>query len=676
MSSSLARYPVNLFLAIIHICKGVSVRMKKVFLSIRTARKPGKLWLSANPFPQYEMLRSNIFAFNFSTSTIKKSEPKPKAASPIFDSEYFTKTKVNTIMLDQEKMRHENDLKNAYDEYISLLKARENSEKLKCKSCGTGPLQSNDLDSDKYYKPPKFTAQLGFKKYTGHTEKDQLFTEAELALKKEMGIYENASNLVDEKEVVLEQKVKQLAEIATFKVECLRCQQLNSHGVFDIFGQQVNQILEKIPSDGKIVNVLSILDFPLSCSKEMIKGRNPKDIWHVVTKADLFFRQEVQLNRTGLQYVQEVLEKYLGADPEKVFFVSTTKSWNNEELLQKLPSGAFYFVGRANAGKSSLIKSLIASTHGVDTQDNLVKKIEKKNMNYLEKLGLDSPGTSHIPGYTRDFQKFKINDRITVYDTPGIFPNDLGFYKYLTEKIARKQPKYTAFVAEDKRRFKKLDVKGPKIFSGKSLYSYGGFFYLQPPKGAIFKRCLAFKLGEKTFEARYSKLSRAEEINETRPKQIGNRFGVTKEAFYNLKRYVIPPFYGVIDIVIQDLGFLSIKMTSSPDDVDGLFQIWIPEGVRVIVRESIFNFLYKSHDLVDETGNKLKKENISRRGATRLRTILDEDKLHFTELVQVPVIESDEQAFFSVCPPEDMKINNFADSQEEYKNQYWRKIII
>ncbi|ODQ48066.1 hypothetical protein PICMEDRAFT_15909 [Pichia membranifaciens NRRL Y-2026] len=650
--------------------------MRRVLFSIKTTGKPGRLGFKANPFPQYDFLRSNIPAFSFSTSNMNKSEPKPKVELPIFSSEYYTKTKAHAVMLNQEKVKHEYDLKNAYDEYLSFLKSREISEKLKCKSCGTGPLQSNDSGSDKYYKPPKFSAQIGFKKNIGHLQKNQLFTEAELALKKEMGIYDEASNLAEEKEIVFEQKVKQLAELANSKVECLRCQQLNSHGVFDIFGQQIDQVLEKIPSNGKIVNIVSILDFPLSCSKGIIKGRDPKDIWHVVTKADLFFRQEVQLNRTGLQYVQEVLEKYLDADPEKVFFVSTTKSWNNEELLQKLPGGDLYFVGRANAGKSSLIKSLIASTHGVDTQNVLAKKIEKKSMNYLEKLGLDSPGTSHIPGYTRDFQKFKINDRITVYDTPGIFPNDLGFYKYLTEKLARKQPKYTAFVAEDKKRYKKLDVKGPKVFSGKSLYSYGGFFYLQPPKGAIFKRCLAFKLGEKTFEARYSKLGRAEEINETRPKQIGNRFGVTKEAFYNLKRYVIPPFYGTVDIVIQDLGFLSIKMTSSPDDVDGLFQIWVPEGVRVIVRESIFNFLYKSHDLVDETGNKLKKENISKRGATRLRAIFDEDKLHFTELVQVPVNESDEQAFLSVCPPGDMKISNTADSQEEYKNQYWRKIKI
>lgn len=72
--------------------------------------------------------------------------------------------------------------------------------------------------------------------------------------------------------------------------------------------------------------------------------------------------------------MQEVLEEYLGADPEKVFFVSTTKSWNNDELLQKLPAGQLYFVGRANAGKSSLIKSLIASVHGVDTQNKLVQK--------------------------------------------------------------------------------------------------------------------------------------------------------------------------------------------------------------------------------------------------------------------------------------------------------------
>lgn len=660
-------------------CKRILLRMKQrrllsflrdnlIKVSLRPVFSPRQSCLFA----------SSRYAFHNIASNLNQDNGIITKGHNISDAEYYSKTKTDSIKLQHEKIKTVNDLQKAYDEFVLLLKNREEDTKLKCKSCGIRPLQSKDPDSENYYKIPKFSAQLEHKKDCGHREADKLFSEAELALKREMGIYDkaNGSELLDEKEVRLQQKIKELGEVATFKVECLRCHQLNSHGVYDINGKQIQQILEKIPLDGKIVHVISILDFPLSCSREILKGRNPKEIYYVVTKADLFFRKGVQVNRTGLQYVQEVLEEYLGADPEKVFFVSTTKSWNNDELLQKLPAGQLYFVGRANAGKSSLIKSLIASVHGVDTQNKLVQKIEKKKMNYLEKLGLDSPGTSHVPGYTRDFQKFTLNGRLTIFDTPGIFPNNLGIYRYLTNEVARKQPKYTAFVAEDKKRFRKLDVKGPKIFSGKSLYSYGGFFYLQPPKGAIFKRCLAFKLGEKTFEARYAKLSRAEEINETRPRQLGNRYGVKKEAFYNLQRYVIPPFYGVIDIVVQDLGFLSIKITSSPDDVDGLFQIWVPDGVRVIVRESIFNFLYKTHDMVDETGNKLKKENISKRGVTRLRRILDEDKLHFTELVQVPVNEANEKAFSNVCPPEDMKVSDAASSQDEYKNQYWRKIDV
>ncbi|KAG0674658.1 Mitochondrial ribosome small subunit biogenesis protein [Pichia californica] len=585
---------------------------------------------------------------------------------------YFQPTKKGDIKLIQDKVTCQNDLKHAYEEYVSLIKQIEEKGKLKCKSCGISGLQSKDDNSDRYYKIPKVSLQLQSKKNSQSVNSRR----GEYALMEELGIdtEDETSKLFDRGDILIEQRVKELSEAANYKVECLRCKNLRNHGLFDINQSKVENILEKIPANATIVNVISFFDFPLSCNKELIKGRNPKDIYYVVTKADLFFRQEVQLNRTGLIYVQDFLQKYLDADRNKVFLVSTNKSWNNNDLLQKLPNGKVYLVGRANAGKSSLIRSLIAYNHGIDIQDKVVKNIEKKNMNYLEKVGLDSPGTNHIPGFTREFQKFKITDKLTIFDTPGIFPEDHGIYRYLSPDILRKKPKYPGFVPEDLRRFTKTSIKGPKIYNGKSLFSYAGYFYLQPPAGAIFKRCIGIKSGEKKFEVRYPSMKRAAELNEERPKQLGNRYAVKPEAYVKLRRYVIPPFYGTFDIVIQDIGFISIQPTNSPTATNGLYQIWVPEGVRVIVRESIFNFIYKTHGLVDETGNKLKKEKIASRGVTRLRRLSDEDKLHFTELVPVDIDSTSEEAFAQVCPPEDMNVAGSATSQETYKNQYWRKL--
>lgn len=612
--------------------------------------------------------RGVIFQSQYSTSTTIEKIPCSKKIS---GKKFFMKTNNENIKLIQENIKNEADLRESYEEYVSLLQKQEKLEKLKCKSCGIHPLQSKNPAKSKYYKIPKIDLHIQ-KKKEGLT---QVHKEAEIELLKEMGLDKDSTQtpLADVEDILIEQKAKELGEIANYNVECSTCQQVKYHGDVVIAETQIEEILKKIPSNGIIVNVISLFDFPLSCTKDIIKERDPKSIWYVVTKADLFFRKDSQLNKTGLHYVQDFLCEYLKADPAKVFLVSTTKSWNNHELLQKLPKGKIYLVGSANVGKSSLVRSLIASVNNIDMKSKVFKKIEKKNMDYLEKVGLNSPGVYHIPGFTKDFQKFKINDRITIFDTPGILPAT-DIFKYMTQELLRKKPNYPIFVAEDLKRYVKTRINGPKIYSGNSLYSYGGFFYLQPPKNAIFKRCMAFKYKMTTFEARYKDMKRAKEINEKRPKQIGNRYGVNKDAFLSLKRYVIPPFYGTIDIVIQGIGFLSIKPTSSPDDVDGLFQIWVPEGIHVIVRESIFNFIYKTHDIVDETGNKLKKENIARRGATRQRRISRENKLHFTELVEVPTEEKRETAFASVCPPEDMKIGDAATAQEEYKNQYWRNL--
>lgn len=615
----------------------------------------------------------------FSTHNNAEGKAEKGQINYAYGSKYFAWNRVKSnIKLLQQNVKTEEDLRSVYDDYVKLMANQENDNKLKCKSCGATPLNSKDPNNEKYYKIPKVDTAIEMKKESENNAEKKSPSGSELELMKEMGIEEDVKNSVIHNfyDIRFEQKVKEMSEVLTFKVDCLRCRNLKSHGVYNIDGQNSEEIMNKIPADGTIVNVVSLFDFPLSCDLSILKGRNPKDIWYVVTKADLFFGNKNQLQKTGTPYVADVLQEYLGADPEKVFLVSSLRSWHNEQILEKLPEGKVYFVGRANAGKSSLIKSIIASVNKVDLQTKVAKNIEKKKMDYLEKVGLAAPGANHIPGFTRDFQQFKLNDKFTVIDTPGIFPSTLGIHKYILEEVLRKEPHYPKFVAEDSKRYQKLGIQGPKLFSGDSLYSYGGFFYLQPPKGAIIKRCLSFKVKDKVYEARYRHFGKAKEINETRPKQIGNRFAVKKETMDNMQRYVIPPFYGTIDIVIQDLGFISIQPTSSPQQVKGLFQIWVPEGVRVIVRESIFSFIYKTHDLVDETGNRLKKENIARRGATRLRRIIDEDKLHFTELLPIPNHYSSDNAFAAVCPPEDRIASNFATSQEEYKNQYWRRLKI
>ena len=613
--------------------------------------------------------RNNSAPQGSNTDDFKNHTPSSKKIN-IESCKFYVGTKKGLIKVNTEAIRNEVDLKAANEEYISLMKSGEERHKLTCKSCGKAPLQSTDKTLDNYYKIPQISLRLPpndtFPKSITHG--DYL---------KMAGIVEPANDLASEYDVMFANKVKEFSEVANYHVECLRCHELRKHGKYDISPYHLTEILEKIPKDGTILNVVSILDFPLSCDKNILNGRDPKSIYYAVTMADLFYRKEVQIDRTGLQYVKDVLAEYMDADPAKVFFVSSLKSWDIGELDKCLPAGDVYFVGRANVGKSSLIKALVAHRHGISMDQTVVKKMEKKDQNYLQKVGLDAPGSFHVPGFTREFTKYIISDKYTVVDTPGFFPEGMGIYQHMTPETIRQKPKFKYFVAEDLRRYLSPNFKGPKIYDGKDLYSYGGFFYLQPPKNVVFKRALAFNKGEEKQEVRYGRMQRAEEINLTRPVEIGKRYAVNKEAFEKLERYVIPPFFGTIDIVVQDLGFISIQPTSSPSATNGLFQIWVPAGVKVIIRECIFQYMYRVRDAYDETGNRLKKKNIPKRGASVLKRITEEGKLHFSELVPVTADLPVDEAFKLVCPVDDMIITPEKQKKfawEGFPNQYWRKL--
>lgn len=610
-----------------------------------------------------------VFRRQFGNSLILKIDSKNVNIKPNW--EFFRKTAKNGITIRPETLKDTNDFQLATNEYKKIMEQLENNGSIKCKTCGTTSLQSNNSSDDKYFELPKVS--LKFPKKNNTVDVNNL----DESILKEMGISIEDGPVTSEFQVKVEQKKHEIIEKYTHLIECKRCQNLKQHGIYDIHGCDVDSVMNNIPDNATVVHVVSLFDFPLSCNSEIMKNRDPKSIYYAVTKADLFYRKEVQIERTGLEYVRDVLKEYMNADPAKVFLVSSIKAWDINPFINKIPAGDVYFVGRANSGKSTLIKSIIASEYKIKLDDKVVKKIENKKKSYLENVGIASPGTYYIPGFTKEVQKFQYKGKYNLFDTPGFFPQNGGIYSHMLGGVIRKKLRYSQFTPEQRNRYTKIKVKGPKIFSGKSMYSYGGFFYLVPPKNVVMKTCLSFNRSESNFEARYADFKRAAEINKTRPVQIGKRYGVKPEAFDKLVRYVIPPFYGNIDIVIQDLGFLSIQPTSSVDNVEGLFQIYVPEGTRVIIRESIFKYAYKTHDTVDETGNRLRKDNISKRGATVLKSIYDEDKLHFSELIKVDMDIPSEKAFESVCPVADMKISKEKAhnlTQEKYPNQYWRKL--
>lgn len=577
------------------------------------------------------------------------------------------------LKLKKEAVTDNAALNKAYQEYLTLLKFEEDKHQLKCRSCGIAPLQSTDPNAENYYQPSKFVPTV--QKKSNH----DIPEEAKRELLQHMGI-EEGSLIGDSTVICHERNVIKLSNISNYLVCCKRCLDLVDHGVIDIAHYNLADIMKKIPKEAIVVNVMSLVDFPTACDSAVYKDRDPKSIYYFITGGDYFYRIKEQIRNSGEQYVRGVLAKYMDADPEKVFLVSAKKGWYVRESFKKLPPGSVYLVGRSNAGKSSLIKKLIVTQENIKLDKNTAKT-EINSERYLASLGINAPGVHLVPGFTRDMQKFDKIPGYTIYDTPGYIQADHGLYKHILPELIRKEREYPQFSAEDHKIYSSFKFKGKAGYDGNVLCSYGGVFFLQPPHGIVFQRANFFPYKTNQTEYRYRNWHRAREANYKRTKANVGKFVLKKESFEDMDRYVIPPFYGTVDIVIQDFGFFSLAPTSSPKDVSGLFQIWVPSNVRVILRDSIFKYLYKRHELYDKTGNVIKKSNIVKKGVSALQKITD-DKLHFSELISAdPKIENSD-AFLLACPKKDIKPPIVGRAQDgrpvypKYKNPYWRKLKV
>ncbi|GMM30275.1 Gep3 protein [Martiniozyma asiatica (nom. inval.)] len=624
---------------------------------------------------------------NFNYLKLFKARIEDSLDEKEFDVRAFWKIK-------EQKINNNQDLIDAYDEVKKLAIDEEKRNKHRCTTCAAHPLQSSDPEGSNYYKIPT----LDEKKFNFRSTNRGTFSDATAVLMDELanerkrqdmefreqakadGLYvpdispENLEyNPMSWDDYSRKSLIDSLNDIALLNFKCERCNGMMSHGETEKQFKTAAEIMKLIPKEATICVITSMLDFPLGLDKSIVQNRDPKSIFYLFTKGDLFFDKEAEMSRTGLPYVRDVTERIMDADRNKVFIVSSENNWNLKNLYSIIPSGKTYFVGRANAGKSSIIREMLRITE-LKSKKTKGKTSAKEMHNQFRKLGIESPGVFHIPGFTQAVKSYK-SGRLTIRDTPGYFTMDSSIFKHLSQDSRRKTLKYTQTrPSEGRNIMRNIKTSRTKLFNGDAVFTYGGFFYLQPPKNMIMQIHTQFNKTNPNYEATYSSIERAKEINLLRPKEIGDRFALEKESMENMDRYVIPPFLGKIDIVIQDLGFFTIEPTSSPSAVDGLFQIYVPKGMRVIARESIFNFIYRGKKNRDKFGNRLSKRKTQEVGIVYLRELNDEKKLHFTELYPVPLEATNEEAFRMVPCTKTERAPEKGKSQVGYKNLYWKHL--
>lgn len=204
---------------------------------------------------------------------------------------------------------------------------------------------------------------------------------------------------------------------------CSRCHELRHHSriptsideekasSFDIYSK-----IRQDP-DSLVINVIDVMDFPLSLlNLRKHIGSRPR-IVHVFNRLDIIYRKPL-VAQEAKSNLAAMLESYLETDERlDIRIISALKGWELEKLANSLKTRRrdtnIYFVGSANAGKSSLI-----STLGRRSRIS----------------GIQDPTVSHIPGTTLAsipidielFGEILGHGKGSVVDLPGVLKPGLA----------------------------------------------------------------------------------------------------------------------------------------------------------------------------------------------------------------------------------------------------------
>ncbi len=197
---------------------------------------------------------------------------------------------------------------------------------------------------------------------------------------------------------------------------CFRIKHYNDYKRVIKDNNYVLDLLKKIDSKSLVVLVIDIINIPESL--DLINKYIKNDILLVFSKADLLPSEMYDgkldkiANSLNVKYVDKLL-------------VSSNKNYNLDLLMEKInqhkKTNNVYFVGFSNSGKSTLLNKII---------------YDYTDLNEIIT-------TSLLPSTTLDLIEIKINDDLTIIDTPGLLEKgnliDVIEEKYLSKVMPKKK---------------------------------------------------------------------------------------------------------------------------------------------------------------------------------------------------------------------------------------------
>ncbi|CAH6723955.1 genetic interactor of prohibitins 3, mitochondrial [[Candida] jaroonii] len=359
--------------------------------------------------------------------------------------------------------------------------------------------------------------------------------------------------------------------------ECLRCRDIKYKNKFT----EETNITPEFPEIKlhKVIYVISAVEFPLNLNRHYLNSESMV----VVNKMDMLVADAKKLD--SITFFKSYLHKNYGVKPENVFLVSCNKMFGINRLYQHLSAQAtiqdYQLVGDINSGKSSLISSLMYQQKA----DFRISPSKFKLSN--------GPGISDFPGFTRNLINFNL-EKFQINDSPGFNQFSLpDFHNFKNVFKGVKMYKSGLY------NHKYVGINGPHILS------FAGVFYIKFPQGVFqYKNLINIQ------PIRVSNLDKLKQWQETYDTNNSLKHQHLIPPTTDLKKYVVPPFNGKIDLVVKNFGYLEITPTGKKSN--DLIEIYLPShlNVDIIIRKPLVKFIYKSLSGIDKYGNPLKRENL------------------------------------------------------------------
>ena len=197
---------------------------------------------------------------------------------------------------------------------------------------------------------------------------------------------------------------------------CERCFKIKHYGEYSVLDKKIDTdgIIRNINSDNyaSVAFLIDSLNITDSLKKYINRFKGNKYI--LITKKDILPKSLKE--KKIIEFVKENIE-----NTDNIMCISAVKNYNIDKFLNKVREDnvrRLYIVGLTNSGKSTFINHLLTS--------NLMKPVIT---------------TSSIPNTTASYITIKLDNKLTIVDTPGFIDNN-AIYNFVDyNKVVKFYPK-------------------------------------------------------------------------------------------------------------------------------------------------------------------------------------------------------------------------------------------